>query len=113
MAEGFNQCVFSGNITADATVRDFDERQVASYTVAVNGRRDGDTLYLRCDHWNPGGVASYLTKGKPVLVAGDIRLDEWENRDGEKRAGIKLTVRRLQLLGSGRQEPADELAEIF
>ena len=113
MAEGFNQCVFSGNITADAAIRNVGERQVASYTVAVNGRRDGDTLYLRCDHWNPGGVADYLLKGKQVLVTGDVRLDEWESKGGEKRSGIKLTVRRLQLLGSGRQEPAGDLAAIF
>jgi len=111
MAEGFNQCVFSGNLANDAVLRSVKENDVASYTVAVNGRRDGDTLWLRCDHWNPGGVMEYLTKGKQVIVSGDIHMDEWE-KDGEKRSAIKLNVRKLQLVGR-RRETADELEAIF
>jgi single-strand DNA-binding protein len=113
MAEGFNQCVFSGNLTSDAVDRSVGENTVTAYSVAVNGRRDGETLYVRCDHWNAGKVSDFLVKGKPVLVSGDIKLDEWQTKEGESRVSLKLTVRKLQLLGTGRQEPADELAEIF
>ena len=112
MAEGFNQCVFSGNLAGDATVRRAGDNDVASYTVAVNGRKEGDTLWLRCDHWKPGGVVEFLKKGKHVLVCGEIRMDEWE-KDGEKRSAIKLNVKRMQLIGGSRQEAPDDLAAIF
>lgn len=112
MAEGFNQCIFSGNLAGDATTRTVGDSLVASYTIAVNGRRDGETLWLRCDHWNAGAVTEYLMKGKQVLVSGEVRMDEWE-KDGEKRSAIKLNVKKLQLLGGGKRERADELEAIF
>ncbi len=107
MAEGMNMCVFSGNVTADAKVRDAKGKEVANYTVAVNGRADGDVTYVRCSHWSPGGVVKFLTKGKPVIVAGPIRMTTWE-KDGETKSSIELSVRQLTLLPGGEKKPAFE-----
>jgi len=47
-------------------------------------------------------VQNYLRKGGEVYVEGRVQLNEWD-KDGEKRATIRLTVSELQLLG-GRPE---------
>ena len=107
MAEGMNMCVFSGNLSADAKTRDVKDTEVASFTVCVNGRKDDETTYVRCSLWKPGKVTEYLTKGKPVVVAGPVRLSTWQ-KDGETKASIELSVRNLTLLPGGEKKPKFE-----
>ena len=42
----------------------------------------------------------YLTKGRPVFVEGQLRLDQWE-QDGQKRSKMKVRADRVQFLGGG------------
>lgn len=104
MASGMNNCVFSGNLCSDPRVRQVGENDVASYTVAVNGRKEGQTTYVQCDHWRPGRVVEFLEKGKPVIVSGEAKLTTWTSKAGEMKAAIGLEVRNL-VLGS-RGQPA-------
>ena len=107
MAESMNMCVFSGNLTSDAVVRQAKDMEVTQYSVAVNGRKDGETTYVRCSHWKAGRVSEFLTKGKPVVVAGPVRLATWE-KDGEVKSAIELSVRQLTLLPGGKKQQEDE-----
>lgn len=94
-----NSCSFTGNLTRDAEVREVGENEVAAFGIAVNGRKDGDVLFLNCDYWRPGKVAEYLTRGKQVAVTGQMKCREYE-KDGQKRQAWSLDVRDLTLLGS-------------
>lgn len=104
MAAGFNQCTFSGNVCADAKVSRVGENEVANFTIAVNGRKEDQTTYVQVSYWRPGKVVEYLTKGKPVIVAGEARLATWTNKTGEMKSAIGLDARSLVLLGGGRKE---------
>lgn len=97
-----NQCNFVGNLTRDAESRQVGEAEVARYSIAVNGRKD-KVLYIDCDHWRPGGVVPYLTKGTPVFVTGEIEQQSWE-KDGQTKSKMVLQVRQLQLLGGGKKK---------
>lgn len=94
-----NSCSFTGNLTRDAEVREVGEDEVAAFGIAVNGRKDGEVLFLNCDLWRPGKVAEYLTRGKQVAVTGQLKCREYE-KDGQKRQAWGLDVRELTLLGS-------------
>jgi len=107
MAEGMNCCVFSGNLTRDAASKDVNGTEVARYSVAVNGRKDGEVLYVQCSHWNPKGVLPYLTKGKSVCVSGSIRLAAWE-KDGETKSAVEMNVRSLVLQGGGEKKQSED-----
>lgn len=109
MASSFNRCIFVGNLTRDAESRIVGEAEVARYAVAVNGRKD-KVLFIDCDHWRPGGVLPYLTKGTTVLVEGELETQSWE-KDGQQRSKTVLQVQRVQLLGGKRQ--ADPVEEEF
>lgn len=98
----FNQCTFIGNLTRDAESRQVGEAEVARYAIAVNGRKDR-VLFVDCDHWRPGGVVPYLTKGTPVAVTGELEQQSWE-KDGQTKTKIVLQVRQLQLLGGGKKK---------
>jgi len=107
MAEGMNCCVFSGNLTKDAVSKEVNGTEVARYSVACTGRKDGEVTYVQCNHWNPKGVLPFLTKGKPVCVSGSIRLAQWE-KDGEPKSAIEMNVRSLVLLSGGEKKQQQE-----
>jgi len=105
MASGMNNCVFSGNLCADVRIRQVGDNDVASYTIAVNGRKEGQTTYIQCDHWRPGRVIEFLEKGKPVIVSGEAKLSTWTSKQGEMKAAIGLEVRNLVLGSRGQSAP--------
>ena len=100
-----NSCSFTGNLTRDAEVREVGENEVAAFGIAVNGRKDGEVLFMNCDLWRPGKVAEYLTRGKQVAVTGQLKCREYE-KDGQKRQAWSLDVRDLTLLGSKERAEA-------
>ena len=44
-----------------------------------------------------------LTKGKQILVIGELNIDQYE-KDGTKKSFTKVKVDRLEFLGGGKQE---------
>jgi single-strand DNA-binding protein len=103
-----------GNVGQDPETRQAGRSDVCSFTVAVNkpgGGRDRDevTIWFRCNVWGREGeglmgvVDKYVQKGKQVAVHGDLAMNEWEDRDGNKRTTAEVTVRGLTLLG-GRDD---------
>ena len=99
--EGLNQCTFSGNLVRDAQVRTAGDNEVAGFSIAVNGRKDGETVFVDCSYWRPNKVVDYLKKGKPVLVSGEATVGTYDSKDGSVRATMRLNVRKLLLLGGG------------
>lgn len=101
-----NSCAFTGNLTRDAESKMVGENEVASFRIAVNGRRD-ETLYLSCDMWRPGGVTEYLTRGKQVAVSGELKCRKYE-KEGQQKEFWSLDVKNLALLG-GRVREEEEI----
>lgn len=102
---GLNSCSFTGHITRDAESRIVgkDEKEVASFGIAVNGRREEDTIFINCDMWEPGKTFDYLQKGKLVGVSGELRQRTVE-KGGSKTTYWTLNVRNLALLGSSEPQ---------
>jgi len=113
MAQGANVCTFSGNLCSDPQMKQVSGTDVASFTVAVNGRKPDQTTYVQCSWWRPNKAIEYLDKGKPVLVSGEARLSTWTSKQGEMKAAIGLDVRQLVLLGGGQKAPVTSGASEF
>jgi single-strand DNA-binding protein len=45
-------------------------------------------------------ASEYLHKGSPVFVEGRLQLDQWENKEGEKRSKLRVRADRIQFLGT-------------
>jgi single-strand DNA-binding protein len=55
-------------------------------------------------------AGEYLKKGSPVYVEGRIKTQKWQDKDGNDRSSVQITVDRMQLLGgkqSGEDKPAN------
>lgn len=104
MAVG-NTCIFIGNLTQDAEIKNFGESELAVFTVAAPGGWDKEarkqgTVFASMNLWNPKGLAPYLKKGARVAVQCEYEQRRTE-RDGEKRTyhQFKVVPFGLQLVG--------------
>ncbi|MDA3962113.1 MAG: single-stranded DNA-binding protein [Planctomycetota bacterium] len=113
MAANYNRVIIAGNLTRDPQVRFFsNERALADIGLAVNRRwrdRDGnqqeETTFVDVECWGRTAelVGQYLAKGRSCLVEGRLKLDQWEDKDGNRRSKLKVVADNVQFL-DGRGE---------
>jgi single-strand DNA-binding protein len=106
-----NAVVLIGNLATDVELRDVGEdRQVASFLLAVNrpGKEEAD--FVRVSTWNKQAelCAQYLAKGRKVAVDGRLRSSSWEDSDGNKRHAIEVVAYRVDFLSP---PPGKEVAD--
>lgn len=93
----------SGNVVRDPQLRFTQSGDaVASFTVAHTKRKfdkatstwvdDGDTLFVEVTAWKAlgEGAAESLRQGSKVIVSGELRQRNWEDKNGNKRVTIGL-----------------------
>lgn len=113
MASGYNRVVLVGNLTRDPELRQLPSGQaVCRLNMAVNrqfkNRQTGDMVqevcYIDVDVWGPQAESSsnYLQKGRQVLVEGRLKLDSWQDNDGNNRSKHSIVADRVVFLASGQ-----------
>jgi single-strand DNA-binding protein len=104
-----NVWTFSGRVGADAELRTTQSgEKVLSFRVA-NDIGFGDrktTQWVDCSYWGKRAeaVSSYVRKGDKITVSGELKLEEFQRRDGTP--GSKLAVRVNDLDLAARSESA-------
>lgn len=99
-----NLCVFTGNMGKDAVQR-FTQSgdSVVQFSLPVkSGYGDkAKTSWINCSLWGKRGesVFPYLKKGTLVGVSGEWSMNEYTDKEGQKRASPELRVAELALLG--------------
>lgn len=98
-----------GNLGADAQVKDFNGRKAVTFDVAhrtaftgEDGVKHESTVWVSCILNGDGGeLLQYLTKGRKVYVSGEGSARVYSSAVQRKMvAGLNLSVRNLELLGS-------------
>lgn len=58
-------------------------------------------LFLPCTAWRGTGeaIAKYFAKGKEIVVSGSLSTRDWEDKDGNKRTSIEMTVNEFDFCG--------------
>ena len=113
----FNKVVLVGNLTADVEKRHLPSGMaVVDMRLAVSekyknkqGETAESTVFVDVVVWDrqAENCAKYLGKGSPVLVEGRLQLDEWTNKDGDKRSKLRVRSNTVQFLGRPRQQDQD------
>lgn len=96
-----NKLILIGNLTADPQLRTTqDGTSVCNFTIAVNGRRNGDTQYFRIAVWRKLGevCAQYLRKGRKVYVSGPVSYSTYKDSRGETRVNLDVTADDVEFL---------------
>ncbi len=113
-----NVVVLAGRLTRDPEVRAVGETSVCSMGLAIGRKfkgKDGtlkeETTFVDIEAWGRTGETSgqYLKKGNPVIIEGELRLDQWEDKtSGQKRSKLKVVANRVHFgakpAGAAKQE---------
>jgi single-strand DNA-binding protein len=121
----FNKIFLMGNLTKDPEVRYTPSNvAVATFSLAVNttigkdadGNPKVETLFVDVTAFNKTAetIGKYCKKGSPLFVEGRLRLNTWEDKDGNKHSKHGVLLERMQLLnnsGKKDEEPPIEVVE--
>ncbi|HWL92799.1 MAG TPA: single-stranded DNA-binding protein [Phycisphaerae bacterium] len=108
----FNKVILAGNLTRDPqSSMTPNNKPVCEFGMAINRKWRTDSGEMREEVCFVDVVAygrsaetlgQYMTKGKPLLVEGRLKYDQWEAKDGGgKRSKLRVVVDSFQFLGSG------------
>jgi len=104
----YQYTVIVGNVGRDPELRYTpDGTAVCDFSVAVsqrwtaNGEQKEKTTWFRVTCWRQLAevVNQYVTKGRQVLVTGEVDASAWVGDDGEPRAQLEITARDVKFLG--------------
>lgn len=106
----FNKVIIMGNLTRDPEVRTLPSgNSVARLAVAVNrtyndkdGNKKEEVTYVDVDAFGKQAevIGKFFTKGKPILVEGRLKLDQWEDKtSGEKKSRLGVVLEQFSFVG--------------
>ena len=113
-----NKLVITGRLTRDPEVKAIGENNmVAKFTVAVNrnykdkdGNRPADFIPCEAFGKTVEFISNYVTKGRLVEVDGEMRVDQYQNEEGENRTFTKCHVNSLNVLDSAKTADGESTA---
>lgn len=109
-----NKVMLIGRLTRDPEIRVFaNGGKVAKFGFAVNNRRknqqtgqwEDDPVFLDVEAFNRGEtgkkadlVEQSLRKGHLLFIEGHLQLDQWTDKDGQKRQKLKIVLDNMEFL---------------
>ncbi len=96
-----NVCVFLGRLTKNPELKTTQSgKSVCSFSLAVDGYKD-TTDFIDCVAWNTTAenLAKFKKKGEQIAVTGRLTTRNYEDRNGNKRKDVEVTVNELQFIG--------------
>ena len=102
-----NNVVLVGRLTKDVDLRYIQGTgtPVANFAMAVNreftgkdGKKEVDFIDIQVWGKSAENCANYIGKGSLVGVQGSIRIDTYQNQEGETRKATKVNANRVQFL---------------
>lgn len=116
----FNKVILMGNLTRDPELRVTPKgTAVCQLGLAVNSTykdKEGNTkeevTFVDIDAFGRQAevIAKYMSKGRPILVEGRLKLDSWETKEGDKRNKLKVVLENFQFVGARGDSGGGEYA---
>ena len=112
-----NKMVIQGRMVRDVELRRTNSgTSVASFTMAWSEKyKDNERkLFLPCVAW--GNVAEhaskYFPKGAELVAEGYLTSRQWQDKNGNNRETIELTVDRMHFCGAKRDNQAQNFGAL-
>jgi len=111
----YNRVIMMGNLTRDPEYKQLASGQsVCRLGLASNrqfrNRQSGEMVQEVCfidiDVWGPQAEScnQYLQKGRSILVEGRIKLDSWQDNDGQRRSKHSIVADRVTFLSNAQTD---------
>jgi single-strand DNA-binding protein len=110
----FNKVILAGNLTRDPELRYTPKgTAVAEIGIAVNrtwrdesGASQEEVTFVDVAAYGKQAevIGQYLKKGRPILIEGRLKLDQWDDKQtGQKRSKLRVVLEGFQFLDSGNR----------
>lgn len=107
----FNKVILVGNLTRDPELRYTPKgTAIAKIGLAVNrvwtndaGEKKEEVTFVDVDVFGrtAENVGQYMRKGRPILIEGRLKLDQWDDKQtGAKKSKLGVVAETVQFLGS-------------
>jgi single-strand DNA-binding protein len=107
----YNKVVLIGNLTRDPEIKHTPKgTAICKVDIAINrvwtneaGEKKEEVTFVAIDLFGrtAENVAQYMTKGRPLMVEGRLKLDQWEDKtSGEKRQRLGVIGEHVVFLGT-------------
>lgn len=109
-----NNVSVSGRLVRDPDCKEFDDgKMVCDFTLAVNGYRKEDTVFVKIKAWaaRAKSCAKFCKKGSLVNVSGSLRGNSWTAKDGTKRREIYILAGDVEFVQLGGDEASPSQAK--
>ena len=124
-----NKAILIGKLTNDVQQRETPGGSaVANFNLEVTesyvnkaGERQETTTRVDIEVWGvqAENCAKYLSKGREVLVEGRLKLDQWQDQEGNNRSRLLVRAKNVKFLDTPSKkkpdpippEPSDEKPE--
>ena len=103
-----NKVMLMGNLTRDPELRYTpNNTAVTNLGMAINrrwrnqqGEQQEETTFVDLEAFGRTAevLNQYLKKGRPVFIEGRLKLDQWQNREGQNRSKLKVVVEQFQFI---------------
>lgn len=116
---GFNKVILAGNLTRDPELRYTPSgTAIAKFGLAVNRKwKDSQTnemkeevTFIDIDAFGRQAetIGQYLKKGRPILLEGRLKLDQWDDKQTQqKRSKLGVVLESFSFLDGGSREGGD------
>jgi len=116
----YQQITIIGNVGRDPEMRytqggvavcDFSVAVNKRYTTAGGEQRD-ETTWFRVTCWRQLAetMGKYLTKGKQVMVVGEVTASAYTDKAGQPAATLEITANTVKFLGQRQESGENEAA---
>src|SRR5271157_2193398 len=111
----FNRVILAGNLTRDPELRYTPKgTAIARIGLAINrnwktetGETKEEVTFVDIEAWGAQAevIAKYMKKGRPFLVEGRLKLDQWEDKNThQKQSKLRVVLESFSFLDT---KPAD------
>ncbi len=107
----FNKVILAGNLTRDPEMRYTPKgTAIARFGLAINrtwksetGETQTETTFVDVDAFGRQAevIAQYMKKGRPLLVEGRLKLDQWEDKNThQKQSKLRVVLEGFSFIDS-------------
>ena len=107
----FNKVILMGNLVADPELRYTQNNvPVTSFRIAVSrrfqkeGQPDADFITIVAWRGTAEFINQYFSKGKGILVCGQVQSRSWTDGEGNKRTAVEVVAEEVSFVEKRTQE---------
>jgi single-strand DNA-binding protein len=104
----FNSVQLLGRLTRDVELKYTKSGTAVGNVGIAVGRRvkrgdswETETTFVDCVAWGntAENMSKFLGKGREVFIAGRLKLDQWQDKDGKNRSKLTVVIENCQFVG--------------